>query len=217
VDEGLLDEVRRLAGRDRELERESARLRALAGDAEAVRERAAAIDAFFAAYADEESRLRSATANAREELERRRAEAERAAADLAAARKDEQRVAAERAVARAADRVADADARAARNAEAEGELEREAAQLQAEISQLEAAAAAVSAELPEVPGAPTGLGELVEWASRVRAHVFVAAGQLDTQRDRVIREAAELGSMLLGEALYGATPAQVLTRVEAVS
>ena len=76
---------------------------------------------------------------------------------------------------------------------------------------------AVSVELPEIAGAPSGPRELVEWSSRVRAHVFVAAGQLDSQRDRVIREASELGSMLLGEPLYGATPAQVRARVEAAA
>ena len=82
---------------------------------------------------------------------------------------------------------------------------------------LDARAGAVSAELPEIANAPSGPRELVEWSSRVRAHVFVAAGQLDSQRDRVIREASELGSMLLGEPLYGATPAQVRARVEAAA
>jgi hypothetical protein len=55
--------------------------------------------------------------------------------------------------------------------------------------------------------------ELAEWASRAHAELFVAAGQLDAQRDRVIREANELATMLLGEPTYGATVAQLAQRV----
>jgi len=215
VDDRALDDVRRLASRDAELAAEAARLRRLGDEADAVRARAEATEAFFASYPVEETRRREATAAAREEREHRRAEAARAEAVLSAARKDEERAAAERAVARAADRVSDAEARAARAVNAESELERAAAELGAEIPALEQRAAAVSAQLPELPAAPAGPRELIEWASRARAHVFVAAGQLDAQRDRVIREANELGSMLLGEPVYGSTPAQVRNRIEA--
>ena len=57
--------------------------------------------------------------------------------------------------------------------------------------------------------------ELVDWAARAQASLFVAVGQIDTQRDRVIREANELATMLLGEPTYGATPEQARARVEA--
>jgi hypothetical protein len=43
----------------------------------------------------------------------------------------------------------------------------------------------------------------------------VATRQLDAQRERIIREANELGTMLLGEPTYGSTAAQVFARVEA--
>ena len=65
--------------------------------------------------------------------------------------------------------------------------------------------------MPDVP--PLG-SSLVEWASHAHAELFVAAGQIDVQRERVIREANELASMLLGEPTYGATVAQALARVE---
>jgi hypothetical protein len=68
--------------------------------------------------------------------------------------------------------------------------------------------------VPDVP--PLG-GSLVEWASHAHAELFVAAGQIDVQRERVIREANELATMLLGEPAYGATVAQALARVEGLT
>jgi hypothetical protein len=61
---------------------------------------------------------------------------------------------------------------------------------------------------------PADASELVAWASHAHAELFVAARQIDAQRERVIREANELASSLLGEATYGATPAQALARAE---
>jgi hypothetical protein len=59
--------------------------------------------------------------------------------------------------------------------------------------------------------------DLVAWASRAHAELFVAAGQIAAQRERVIREANELASMLLGEPTYGSTVEQALARVTRVS
>jgi hypothetical protein len=102
----------------------------------------------------------------------------------------------------------------ARALEAEAELERTAAACTRDVPSLAERARRVSAEVPELPPEPTGLEELAGWASRARAHLFVAIGQLDAQRERVIREAAELGTAVLGEPVYGATPEQVRKRVE---
>jgi hypothetical protein len=55
--------------------------------------------------------------------------------------------------------------------------------------------------------------DLVEWSSHAHAELFVAAGQLDAQRERVIREANELATMLLGEPTYGSTVGQLAERV----
>jgi hypothetical protein len=52
--------------------------------------------------------------------------------------------------------------------------------------------------LPE----PT-LDGLHAWATRVRAALVVVRGQLDVERDRLVREANELGSVVLGEPLAG--------------
>ena len=115
-------------------------------------------------------------------------------------------------------RVADATARVARLEDAERELERAAARSPGRGARVGCTRrSGVGRASRDRQTHRPARAELVEWSSRVRAHVFVAAGQLDSQRDRVIREASELGSMLLGEPLYGATPAQVRARVEAAA
>jgi predicted nucleic acid-binding Zn-ribbon protein len=216
MDERALNEVRRLEELDAELAAGAARLRAFADEVESVRGRAVAIDTFFSTYTAEEERLQRATAEARAELERRRSELQRAEAALAAARSEEERAAASRAHARAREHLALAESRLARSLEDEAELERTAAAYTAEIPALEERARRVSLEVPDLPPQPTGLKELAEWASRARARLFIAIGQLEAQRERVIREAAELGTSLLGEPVYGATPEQVRKRVEAL-
>jgi len=207
--------LRQLAASDNELGVQGERLRALADEVESVRARAEAVESFFADYSDQESRRRAATATAREHAAQRTEAARRAAADLEAARGEEQRAAAEQTVARADDRVAVAEARVARAEEAERKLEREAAAHQGEVPLLEQAAQRVSRELPDLPPEPKGPRDLLDWASRARATLFVAESGIDTQRERLIREANELGTMLLGEPTYGSTAAQVQARVEA--
>jgi chromosome segregation ATPase len=207
VDERAVTELRGLADLDAVLSAGAARLRGLDGEVAVLRARAEAIDAFFAAYPDEEARLAHEVREAETELARRRhelAEAERA---LAQAADDEAKIHAEHGAARAHDHVAVAESRVARAQAASARLERDAKALPRELDELEARARAV----PDVP--PLGRS-LAEWAAHAHAALFVAKGQIDAQRDGVIREANELASMLLGEPTYGATVAQALTRVE---
>jgi len=215
VNETALQEIRRLATIDADLAARTGRLRELGDEVDAVRARATAIGTFFAGYHDAEARRRGATTEAREDRARRETELTAARTQRDAARNDEERASAERAVRRAEDRLAVAEARVARAGDAEAELEREAATLTAELPELGRRAARVSSQVPDLPPEPSSTDELVEWASRARANLFVIVRQLDGQRDRVIREANELGSMLLGEPLYGATTAQVERRIAA--
>jgi chromosome segregation ATPase len=208
VDERAVIDLRRLAALDAELAQRAGALRGSDESVAALRARAEAIDAFFAAYAEEEGRRSAELKDALEELARRRDELVQAQRTLAEAHDDEARIHAEHAVARAVDHIAVAEGRAARAQSASDELERDAAALPLELDQLEARARAV-------PGVPPPGNSLVEWASRAHAELFVTAGQIDVQRERVIREANELASMLLGEPTYGATVAQALARVEA--
>jgi chromosome segregation ATPase len=208
VDERAVNELRGLADLDAVLSARSSALRALGAQVDAIRRRAEEIDAFFAAYPAEETRRTGEVRAAAEELARRQEELARAEQALAEVDDADARAHAEQAVQRALDHIAVAESRAARARSAYEELERDAAALPRELVALEEHARG----LPEVT--PPG-GSLVGWASRAHAELFVAAGQIDAQRERVIREADELASMLLGEPTYGATVAQALARVEA--
>jgi chromosome segregation ATPase len=210
MDERAVDELRRLATLDAELSARASALRELDGRVAGLRARAEAIDAFFTAYPDEEPRLRGELQEARDELVRRQEERAGAERRLAEAHDEEQRIHTEHAVARALDHVAVAEGRIERAQSSYDELERDAAALPHELTELETRARAV-------PGVPPLGDSLVEWASHAHAELFVAAGQIDVQRERAIREANELASMLLGESTYGATVAQALARVESLT
>jgi DNA repair ATPase RecN len=212
VDDRALNDLRGLATRDAELATQAARLRELDGTVADLRAGAEAVDRFFARYPAEDTARREAVRDAEAELERRRDELREAESMLAESADDAARAHAQHAVERARDHIAVAETALARALAAHAELEREAADLPSRVPDLEARAAAVAAEVPDVPAPGDGLRALVEWASRAHAELFVAAGQIDAQRERMIREANELASMLTGEPTYGSTAAQALAR-----
>lgn len=213
MDARAVEELRSLRARDDELAAETARLTELDAAVAEIRARAEAIDAFFARYPTAEERLRAAVAGAEADVARRRDELAAAQADAAAARAAEERAHAERALERARDHVAVAESHLLRARSAHEELERAAAALPAELPGLERRARAVADGGP-APQPGDGPRPLVEWASHAHAELFVASRQLDGERERVVREANELASMLLGEPTYGSTVAQALARVE---
>jgi chromosome segregation ATPase len=210
VDERAVNELRGLADLDAELSERAAALRERDGRIAAIRGRAEAIDAFFAAYPEEEGRRSAELREAQEEIAHRREELADAERRLAEVHDDEARIHAEHTVARALDHITVAESRSERAEFAYDALERDASARPRELNELEARARAI----PDVP--PLG-SSLVEWASHAHAELFVAAGQIDVQRERVIREANELATMLLGEPAYGATVAQALARVEGLT
>jgi DNA repair exonuclease SbcCD ATPase subunit len=205
VDRRALSELRDLAGHDAELTAEADELRRRDDDVAAIRVRAEAIDAFFSSYANQEARHGSAIAAARADLAHRLEELALADAVLARARDEDARIHAQHAVDRAHDHRAVAESTLQRAEGELAELERKAAALPHELAELERRAG----------GGVAGARGLIGWASHTHAELFVAAGQIATSRERLIREADELASMLLGEPTYGATIAQALARVEA--
>jgi chromosome segregation ATPase len=209
-----IEELRELVRSDAELSGRGARLRDEDAVVARIRDRVAAIDSFFAALPDEEGRLGAAAAEAGRDLHRRREELAGAERELEEAHGEEERQLAESAVHRARDHVATADARLDRAQEARAQLAAEAAELRPELSRLEEQARSLAREHGELPVPASGAEALLEWASHARAELFVAAGQVDRQREQVIREANELASALLGEPTFGSTPAQALARVE---
>ena len=152
---------------------------------------------------------------AEEELGRRHKELTTTESELAAARNDEERAHAEKALARGRDHVAVAESGLLRARSAYEELEGDAAELPSELSHLEVEAGEISRSAPDLPTPGTGPRALSAWASHAHAELFVALSQLGAQRERIIREANELASMLLGEPTYGSTVAQALRQVEA--
>jgi chromosome segregation ATPase len=204
VDLRAVDELRALAERDRELEKSASSLRSLDDAVANIRRRAEDIAAFFARHAERDERLRQMEARELAAVERRRVELKQARAELELARSDEERKLTESRLGRARDHIEIAqraleEARGARRA-----FEEEAERLMRELPELEGRARAMGATETD----------LVDWASRKHAELFVALGQLDTQRERVIREANELATALLGEPTFGSTAAQALARVE---
>jgi hypothetical protein len=214
MDERALNDLRNLATRDAELARRARRLRELDHGAAEIRHAAEAIDAFFSTYPAEETARLAEQADAEAELVQRRSELAEAQAGLAAAGDDVARELAVRAVTRADDHVGVASARLERARRACDELENEALALPRAVPDLEARAMAIADEAADVPEPGEGPRALVEWASHAHAELFVAAGYIDTQRERLIREANELASALTGEATYGSTAAQALKRAE---
>ncbi len=204
MDDRALSELRDLARRDLELAAGAAELRQRDVEVGEIRTRAEAIDAFFADYPDDDAHRRTAVAAANGELEHRRGELAEAEARLARARDEDARIHAQHAVDRARDHIAVAEAGLHRAETDLAELEREAGALPDELSELERRA----------DGTAKGARGLIDWASSRHAELFVAAGQIDGRRERVIREAHELATMLLGEPTYGVTVAQALERVE---
>ena len=216
MDARAVAELDDLGRRDEALAASAAQLLELEAAVARIRSRAEAIDRFFANYSDEEVRLAAAIEAAVRNLELRRDELRTAEGELATARTEDDREHAEKAVARAVDHLALAESGLVRARSEHETFERDAAELPAELAALEEEARpiAAAAHLPEHPPSASPRN-LADWASSSHAELFVALSQIDTQRERISREANELASMLLGEGTYGSTVAQALQRVRA--
>ncbi len=102
------------------------------------------------------------------------------------------------------------------------ELEARAGAAERETAALEARARELSSLLQPRPrlaaetvgeSAP-GASGVAEWATRARAALLVARSQVAAEREAVVRQANELGALVLGEALPPLGAAAVSRRVE---
>lgn len=217
--------VRELERADEALAAELAMLDDLYAATEAVGARALAVEEFAARLPDE----RAARAGAAEEAERELAAADEAAARAAEvlrasqATGDRERIAAARRFdVRARDARTMADRRLREAGARRDELEAEAAAAEREAAELEARTRKLAEALRERPGVASDAGEppapglagVVDWVTRARAALLVARSQQAAERDAVIRQANELGSLLAGEPLPSASTAAVARRVE---
>lgn len=197
----------------------------LVAETAAVRARADELASLLAAAPSERARLGGEVSLSAREVSGRARALEEAKAELAAAeaRSDEERLAAARRfLVRARDALAMAEKRAAAlRAEAE-ELEERLARAGREVPKLDECARELARKLGgrprlareagQAPG--PGLDGVIEWSSRARAALAVARSTLTAERDAGIREANELGSVVLGEPLVASSAALVARRVE---
>lgn len=225
-DERTLAFLRELERADGEAATALAELDDLAARVERLRVRAPELARLAAELPVEQGRLRGALADARQRSDAARQDLRAAEAALEAAPGDGRREAAARhAVTRAGDTLRMAERK-------EEELSRELAQCQRdaeatarESGELNETAASLAAELCGRPrlaeqagAAPSaGLEGVGDWASAARAALFVARGTLAREREGLIRQANELGTILLGEPILASAASDVARRVERIS
>ncbi|MEP6893163.1 MAG: hypothetical protein ABI927_05220 [Gaiellaceae bacterium] len=214
--------------RDAAVAAEIGRVSRLADDAKAIGAGAEAIGALLdglpaecvgADRSEADARAGCSTAEAElataEALVARREAAGRTGQDLASARRD---------LIRAQEAAHDAAARLRRAALRQAVLADSERAARAKLPELVAQARSVAGELADVPRVSssgrvkpeTTLAGLVGWAVRVQTALLVVRGQLDVECDRLVREANELGSLVLGEQLGGSSVELVGKRVRAV-
>ena len=201
---------------------------ALQRASEDVGARAAAAAAFLAGLPGERAALEAALADAERELEQHREELRTAEAALERARagRDEANVrAAERALRATNDALSTSQLKMERASSATARLEAQAEAVAADAAAAERDAHELAGRLTRLArisreGAVDprpGLAGVVAWASKARAALFVVRGALDGERERVVRQANELGASALGEPLYATSVTRVRERLEAAS
>ena len=151
-------------------------------------------------------------------------EAERRLAELEGRRRrDEAALAqAQREVERAHERLGDTRRRIERLQARLAGLDEGERAARAEADVVEAEAEALADELRELPRVSRaarerpagGLKGVVEWANRAHAALVVTRFGLVREREQIVREAGELGAVVLGEPLAGASVAAVRSRLE---
>lgn len=217
--------LRELERADEAIAAELAELEGLHAAVEELRERALDLQELFAGLPGERAAARAAVEEAEGALAKAQAAAERASAELAAAEADgheERLAAARRFEVRARDSLHVAERRAASRHEHVAELERRAEAADHEAAAMENRARELAATLRERPRladeavADPGVGPegVADWGTRARAALLVARSQLVAEREAVVRQTHELGSLLLGEVLPPIGAAAVARRVE---
>ena len=220
MSERLLDVARELEARDAVLAEEIEQIEELRRRAAAVGEAAARIARFLEELPAERPGLEHQIAHLERELAERELARDVAEQTLEHAG-EEDRAAARRAAVRTRDAVTvmTRELDQARTRLAKLEVEADAAI--EELARLRREAEELTTGIRDAPEISRGTvphpgelaEELVEWASRARAALLLARSGLETQRERVVREANELAAAALGDP--GATSvAGVVERLE---
>jgi small-conductance mechanosensitive channel len=225
VTDARLALIRELERADEEVGVMLAELDELYAATEEVRKRALELEAFAARLPAAQAAAASALEETGLEANAARETAGQAAGELHAAEEagDPERLAAARRFhVRARDSLAMAERRVEEAAQDARRLEDEAAAAEREVPAVEARAVELAAALSHRPRLAaeagtrpgSGLPGVSDWAGRARAALLVARNSLAAERDAVIRQANELGSLVLGEPLAPVVTADVARRVE---
>jgi DNA repair exonuclease SbcCD ATPase subunit len=216
----LLAYARELEAEDSVLAEAIAEIESLRHEAGELRGRAGHAVEFLALLPEARSAAAAAREEAEAELEHRRAEAADAEARLERAEKEEAVLAARRAVVRTRDLATGAERKVARLRADEEALEAEAREVEAELPELDRLAGDLAERLGGVRRAPEtgplqpGAAGAAAWAARAEASLFVARGGLETERERVIRQANELAAAALGDPLAASSVSRVREQLE---
>jgi hypothetical protein len=192
----------------------------ISAEVDSIRARAAEIESALSAAPAERSHLDEADAEVERDRELAQAGLAEAEAALEGARGEDAREAARQRVARAGVDAHAVDERRDRLVARRARLEQEVEQLGTEKLDLDRRAGEAATRLEESSRVSSialpepGLAGLVDWGARAHAAVVVARGGLESERERVVREANELASSVLGEPLYTASVAHVRSRLE---
>ena len=217
--------LRELERADGAVARELAELDELARETEEMGARARELEEFLARLPAEREGLRRAREEAGRQLNRARqelAEAERLLAAAEGDRRSDRAAEARRRIRRARDELRLVERRGGELREREARLEHRAEEAEGDARRLQARALELAgvlrgrprlAERAGVTPAP-GVAGVAEWASGARAALFVARAGLGAEREAVIRQANELGALVLGEPLGASSAATVVHRVE---
>ena len=176
--------------------------------------------AFRERLPSDRSHLDMALAEAERDLESARAARERASDAVERARGEDARTTARRHEAHAASDLHTSEERRDRLVGRRESLAHEADEAEKEARALTMAALELSAELASAPRVAQPqpplpeIGGVLEWATRAHAALVVARSGLETERERVVREANELAASVLGEPLYSTSVAAVKQRLE---
>jgi chromosome segregation ATPase len=208
--------ARELEARDEAIAAALAEVRALQADVEELRAHALAAAATIERHPAALAEVERAVAEARLDLHAREGEVAAAEQELARAKEGEAQAAARRSLTRAEDAAGSARKRVARVEEERAAVERAHDHAQAELPRLRERAVTLAARVAAAPRATAvpPAADAAEWAARARAALFVAAGSLETDRERVIREANELAAAALGDGTVHTTVALVRARLE---
>ena len=219
-----LDYARELEQRDAEVAARIEHGVELARRTDELRSRAEGVETELAHLPERRGRVEAAAAEAERELAAAREALVEAEREQQRTGSGEAAEPARRRLARAEGDVRAAEERHARLLARLAELQQGEERLCREIEELRRLAAELAAELgrePRIAGLPppptdADLATLRDWASRAHAALLVARSGLETERDRISREANELATSVLGESVPAMSTAAGRERLASV-